>query len=361
MNFELFIEEIKHDREIPEIVDLGIEKALNNLSKKNKQKNKRIHTIKLKKLAIAFSVFCVLNISFSIYAMTYFNWSGSIQKRFALDLFDKNLLQNGGFAVNPGMTKGDRDIISAENNGIIISVVQTVADSNNAVIGLRVEGFEIDSSKEIMLDYDILIDGKMVPYASSKSFFYDKDKKYGETILELKINANGNYVESIIGKRIAVDIKGIYYCDNEFSFDELKYDIGGPWHLEWILSGGNYNKEWNIYKEIGDTGMILTYIKLTPISIYMGFIDDSNNSNKDFGFEHDFYGFRLADGSFLYNIDDAGQCGAGLNSGYDYYINYSLTKIINPEEITAVLFIKEIPFDYINPSEDDFYIIELND
>lgn len=38
MSFEVFIEEIKSDNEIPEVVDSGIKEALSNLAKKKQSK-----------------------------------------------------------------------------------------------------------------------------------------------------------------------------------------------------------------------------------------------------------------------------------------------------------------------------------
>ena len=67
------------------------------------------------------------------------------------------------------------------------------------------------------------------------------------------------------------------------------------------------------------------------------------------------------DGTIKYDAISEGEYGLVFEKDYDYYMKYNFDNIINPEDISALLFIKEVPIDYMNPSEEDFYVIELND
>ena len=364
MSFEVFIEEIKSDNEIPEVVDYGIKEALGSLAKKNNQKSNIGHVINYKRYIMVFTVFLVCVFALSVSAKTLIYWSGSIEERFVLNIFDKDLLERGGFAVNPGMTKSETDVTTAECNDVVISVTQTVSDSENAVIGLQITGLEDYAKGELMLDCEVLIDGKMPSHVSGYSFFYDSEKGYGETYIEILYNSGDmDDVESIIGKRITIDIKGIVKCDNFPTVQDYNYAVEGEWHLEWSLSGGEEKREWSMSKKIGDTGITLTYAKITPISIYLRFKADDTlgASAEDFGEKHNLYGIKFGDGTIKYDAVSEGECGLVFENDYDYYMKYNFDNIINPEDISALLFIKEVPIDYMNPSEEDFYVIELND
>ena len=363
MSFEVFIEEIKSDNEIPEVVDLGIKEALGSLAKKNNQINSINSAINYKRFVMAFTVFLVCVFTLSVSAKTFIYWSGGIEERFILDIFDKDILENGGFAVNPSMTKGEADVLSAECNGVVISVTQTISDSENTVIGLQITGLEDYAKGELMLDCEVLIDGKKPSHVSGHSFIYDSDKGYGDTYIEILFNSGDmDDVESIIGKRITIDIKGIVKCDNFPTVQDYNYAVEGEWHLEWSLSGGEEKREWSMSKKIGDTGITLIYARFTPISIYLRFKADDTVGTlvEDFGEKHNLYGIKFADGSIKYNAISEGECGLVFEKDYDYYMKYNFDNIINPENISALLFIKEVPIDYENPSEDEYYVIEID-
>ena len=363
MSFEVFIEEIKSDNEIPEVVDSGIKEALSNLAKKNNQRNNISPVINYKRFVMAFTVFLVCVFTLSVSAKTFIYWSGSIEERFVLNIFDKDVLENGGFAVNPGMTKGEADVLSAECNGVVISVTQTISDIENTVIGLQITGLEDYAKGELMLDCEVLIDGKKLSHVSGHSFIYDSDKGYGDTYIEILYNSgNEEDVESIIGKRISINIKGIAKCDNLPTVQSFNYVVEGEWHLEWNLSGGDEKREWNISKEIGDTGIVLIYARITPISIYLRFkADDTIGASAEyFGEKHNLYGIKFGDGTIKYDAVSEGECGLVFENDYDYYMKYNFDNIINPEDISALLFIKEVPIDYENPSEDEYYVIGLD-
>lgn len=364
MSFEVFIEEIKSDNEIPELVDLGIKEALGSLTKKNNQINSINSAINYKRFVMAFTVFLVCVFTLSVSAKTFIYWSGGIEERFILDIFDKDILENGGFAVNPCITKGEADVLSAECNGVVISVTQTISDIENTVIGLQITGLEDYAKGELMLDCEVLIDGKKLSHVSGHSFIYDSDKGYGDTYIEILFNSGDmDDVESIIGKRITIDIKGIVKCDNFPTVQDYNYAVEGEWHLEWSLSGGEEKREWSMSKKIGDTGITLIYARITPISIYLRFkADDTVGASAEgFGEKHDLYGIKFVDGTIKYDAISEGEYGLVFEKDYDYYMKYNFDNIINPEDISALLFIKEVPIDYMNPSEEDFYVIELND
>ncbi|MBQ9278685.1 MAG: hypothetical protein IJ224_08625 [Lachnospiraceae bacterium] len=363
MSFEVFIEEIKSDNEIPEVVDSGIKEALSNLAKKNNQKNNINSAIRYKRFVMAFTIFLVCVFTLSVSAQTFIYWSGSIEDRFVLNLFDKDILENGGFAVNPSMTRGEADVTIAEYNGVVISVTQTVADSNNIVIGLQITGLEDYAKSELIPECEVLIDGKSIPHVSAYSFIYDSEKGYGETYIEILYNSGDEEdVESIIGKRIAINVKGIATCDNLPTVQGFNYVVEGEWQLEWTMSGGEEKREWNLSKDIGDTGIVLIYARITPISIYLRFkADDTVGASAEgFGEKHNLYGIKFSDGSIRYNAISEGEYGLAFEKDYDYYMNYYFNNIVNPEDISALLFIKEVPINYENPSEDEYYVIGLD-
>ncbi|MBQ9234529.1 MAG: hypothetical protein IJ167_10930 [Lachnospiraceae bacterium] len=365
MNFETFIEEIKSDDEVPEVVDLGIEEALSVLSKK-KTKQNNFSRNSFKRYAIGFIVVFVGIVTVSVSAKTYIYWPGVIEERFSLDFFDKIILENNGYIMNPSTIRSNPDILYAEKDGVTISVTQTVSDGDSVFIGLYITGLDEYAGKELLLDFDVLIDGEAPLGQEFHYFVYDKEKNCGETYIEIDTN-DDETIESVTGKKIVLDIKEIYTLENVEDNLELLINkdvvAKGVWHFEWTLSGGDLKKEWTTSKEIGDTGMIMTYVRATPIGIYIKFKSelDSIDYNEDFYEKHYLYGISFLDGSCIYDALASGTFGWVFESDYDYYIDFELSKAINPEEIRSLLFIKKVPFNYDNPSEEDFYVIELNE
>lgn len=363
MSFETFIEEIKSDNEVPEVVDFKIEEALDSISKKKPIQNRFLRTA-FKRYAIAFAVAFICLAAVSVSAQSYIYWPGVIEDRFSLDFIDKGILENGGFTMNQRIVGDEPDILYAESDGVTISVTQTVADGNNVFIGLYITGLEEYSDKELFLDFDVLIDGEEPEGQELHSFLYDEEKRCGETYIE--IDPYSDDLSDIEGREIVLDIKTIRlfegFEDNLLQLDNCEIIAKGVWHFEWTLSCGDLNKEWTLSKKIGDTGMVMTYVRATPIGLYIEFKSESDSIDysEDFFLEHYLYGIRLSDGSCIYNALASGTFNWVFDSDYDYYIDFNLSKVINPEEISALLFIKEAPFDNDNPSEEDFYVIELN-
>ena len=77
MSFETFVEEIKSDNEVPEVVDFKIEEALDNLSKKKSRHNNFLRT-SFKRYAIAFAVAFICVAAISVSAQSYIYWPGYI-------------------------------------------------------------------------------------------------------------------------------------------------------------------------------------------------------------------------------------------------------------------------------------------
>ncbi|MBQ8914262.1 MAG: hypothetical protein IJ054_09505 [Lachnospiraceae bacterium] len=363
MNFETFIEEIKSDNEVPEVVDLKIEETLGSLSKKKTKRNSFFRT-PFKRYAIAFALVFICVAAVSVSAQSYIYWPGVIEDRFSLDFFDKVILENGGFTMNQRIIGGESDILYAESDGVAISVTQTVADSDNVFVGLYITGLEEYAGRDLILDFDVLIDGKEPPGKEVHSFIYDEEKNCAETYIEID-SYYDEILDSVIDKKIILDIKSIRIFDSAddmfLQLDDLEIAAKGVWHFEWTLSGGDTKKEWTISKEIGDTGMIMTYVRATPIGLYIEFISgsDSIDYSEDFFTEHYLYGIRLLDGSYIYNALASGVFGWAYENDYDFFIDFNLETIINPEEISALLFIKDVMPDEENPSEGYFYVIEL--
>lgn len=75
-------------------------------------------------------------------AAVYTRWSGSMQKRFKPSEAAKQQAEKSGLSVMYDPTQAqDGSVLTATDQGITVSVVQTVVDSARASIVLRVEGF----------------------------------------------------------------------------------------------------------------------------------------------------------------------------------------------------------------------------
>jgi len=75
-------------------------------------------------------------------AAVYTRWSGSMQKRFKPSEAARQQAEKSGLSVMYDKAEaGDGSVLTATDQGITVSVVQTVADSSRAFIVVRVEGF----------------------------------------------------------------------------------------------------------------------------------------------------------------------------------------------------------------------------
>lgn len=183
------------------------------------------------------------------------------------------------------------EVLSATDQGITITAVQSIADNHRAEITFRVEGFTLpeDRSPEMFRD-SVTIDGNSHFYSSMSGGFFDgtthnkdgewvyasngqpvasRDDAFQSAILQwvaedgsmeyqLFIDFQNNG-ESYLGKEFAIHFTGVGVGPEKGGIMEEPL-VSGSWDLHWTLTGAD-NSESTVTitpnMEIGDSGLTL--------------------------------------------------------------------------------------------------------
>lgn len=197
------------------------------------------------------------------------------------------MLENKTEETNPG------EVLSATDQGITITAVQSIVDNYGAKLFFRVEGFTLPEGRapELFWDRDrVTIDGSTEFHSSMTGWFFDGttrneagewvyasnglpvkfgNDKYQSAILQwvaddgsleyqmdIRFQDNG---ESYLGKEIAIHFNGIGVGAEKGGIMEEPL-VSGSWDLHWTLTGAD-NAENAVTitpnMEIGDSGLTL--------------------------------------------------------------------------------------------------------
>ena len=132
------------------IVDLkGMD--MNNIHKEMKVKSgKRLHISVYSKAAVIIIV-CVISLgTIGVGASAlYHRWSDGIRDKYQISSEDTEKYEQSGLAKFPGDESGVREVTQ---NGVTISVAQTIIDNYYAYVSFRIEGFDIKAGGTPGLD-----------------------------------------------------------------------------------------------------------------------------------------------------------------------------------------------------------------
>lgn len=207
------------------------------------------------------------------------------------------MLENKTEETNPG------EVLSATDQGITITAVQSIVDNYGAKLFFRVEGFTLPEGRAPGLFWDrdrVTIDGSTEFYDSMTGWFYDGttrneagewvyasngqpvkfgNDKYQSAIyqwvaddgsleyqMDIRFRDNG---ESYLGKEFAIHFDGIGVGPEKGGIMEEPL-VSGNWDLHWTLTGAD-NTENAVTitpnAEIGDSGLTLLEAEIGQMSI----------------------------------------------------------------------------------------------
>ena len=183
------------------------------------------------------------------------------------------------------------EVLSATDQGITITAVQSIADNQHAEITFRVEGFTLPEDRNPAMFRDsVTIDGNSHFYSSMSGGFFDgtthnkdgewvyasngqpvasRDDAFQSAILQwvaedgsmeyqLFIDFQNNG-ESYLGKEFAIHFTGVGVGPEKGGIMEEPL-VSGSWDLHWTLTGAD-NSESTVTitpnMEIGDSGLTL--------------------------------------------------------------------------------------------------------
>lgn len=257
------------------------------ISEMNNKKQTRKHNArKLLLLSLAAATLLVTLTGAAVYT----HWSRTAQHQYKPTQQIKEQAEKSGLSVmleEPPKASESSDVLSATDQGITVTAVQTLIDGYQGQITFRIEGFDLPESKYPYVWPAITIDGDEHPFSSLSGSFFDGTTHneegqwvYADTGLPVE-HANDEF-QTVILKPVAKD--GSMEYTSTFSFQEppfsvdgkeivVKFDsigiqsdepagmpvelVKGNWELRWALSSSSEETSITPNAEIGASGVKL--------------------------------------------------------------------------------------------------------
>ena len=354
-------------------IDMNMTNDKNNDMSRNKSENRSRRSI-YNKIAVIVIV-CVISLS-TIGAgasAIYRKWSDGTRDKFQVTDGDAEKYEQSGLAQFPGDDSGVKKVTQ---NGVTISVAQTIVDNYYTYVSFRVEGFDIKEGETPGFGtHHCTLDGKEV---SNLSGFYARNvlDENGQLVFrddELVQNyvlEDGSMEYHILldsegkkgflqGKKLAVEFGDLGVYDD---YLDIKVDNDGNWRFEWELGGDSTSVTKETHTVLEDTGAVVTECEVSPISI-RAVLDISGAKNMTSDEKYAVLsGVKLTDGTMLTDIVDAGN--ENTNTSGEYELLFTTNRILDVSQVESLLFWKNAGED--EDGEDaqytlnDFYEVPFN-
>ncbi len=308
-------------------------------------------------------------------AAVYTAWPQSSQTRFNPTQEIKEQAEKSGLSVIPRETKTGNEVLSATDQGITVTVVQTIADQFGARIVMRVEGFTPKQGMGIrpwVYGTPPTLGGSTVFWGSAGTSFFngiswDPDgtatytdgtpvRKYEDGSWEeryIREDGSMELVESFsfldsseqnLGKVIKLHYTGFGHTEYvSKAVDNYVKDVEGNWELEWVLTGAGEDASLHLTPnvEIGDTGTILLEAQIGQLGIRTVYQinRDWDGHDRAEQLPEGLYALKMKDGRVILM--------GGPTAGYVdkekriYFMEAEpFNSIIDPHQVQALLFHK---------------------
>lgn len=266
-----------------------------------KKETKNMSVLKRKHSRIVLIAAIIATALLLMGAAVYTAWPQSSQTRFNPTQEIKEQAEKSGLSVMPQKSKTGNEVLSATNQGITVTVVQTIADQFGARIVLRVEGFTPKQGMGIqpwVFGTPPTLGGSTVFWGSAGTSFFNgiswnldgtatyadgtPVRKYENGFWEerfvredgsLELVESFSFLDSSaqnLGKVIKLHYTGFGHTEYvSKAVDNYVKDVEGDWELEWVLTGAGEDASLHLTPnaEIGDTGTILMEAQIGQLGI----------------------------------------------------------------------------------------------
>lgn len=383
---------------IPDVVqeraELAFEKIRTKEGKVIKMRSKKRRG-KAIWIAVAAAVFALGTMTV---CAAYLHWSKGLEARFEATDEQKQLLEEGQYAapLNSEGSNSGGDGNGGENNnsvtaqGVTITPQQSIVDGRFAWLSFKVEGYDLEEGKEPCFQYiAVTVEGdgeSNISYSSSfyngihigedgRAVYEDGSPADGEIFVNddgsmeyiIMVNATQYGENGLIGKNVHVEFTdlGTVYKAEYFP------DLEAVWAFDFTLKGSDKVRKLNLSEPLGDSGATVIYAEISPISIYVnydfplqeevieGFNEDGEPiTSTTFVEAPPITGVRLKDGTMLAYLANGGVAGYLDDSHEVYTESYAFDRIVDTDQIEALLFRKGWPEEG-GLTEADLYIVPI--
>lgn len=230
-------------------------------------------------------------------AAVYTRWSNSMQVKYNPSEEIKQQAENSGLSMMFNEAKDSEDpneVLSATDQGITVTIVQTIVDAYDAELTFRIEGFALPEGRLPDVWPIVSIDGSEHFYSMQEGRFFDgtlRDEQGNRVYMDgtpvqcdadgiviPRYVANGGSLEythhisfsetdgRYLGKEIQVRFPyiGIQSTQKAGPSEPV---VEGNWTLNWILTGTDSSITVTPNAEIGSSGVVLLDAELGPRTI----------------------------------------------------------------------------------------------
>lgn len=369
--------ELQCGPKVPERVHVKMEAVYESLPEK-----KRVLLFPKSTAAVAAALIVVLLGAGTVTAAVYTHWTRGLSGTLQADETTMERAERIGLSETPAVTVPE-DIITATDQGVTVTAAQSIVDSYMAYLSFKVEGFTVPEGEEpcfgqVALTVDgndglnwsasfyngltIGSDGRAMyddgtPFETDENGnlierFYDADGS-----LEYQIWLTGGNEGDFLDKEIDVTFRSLGTVEHT-SFEPL---LDGEWHLRWRLTGNTDKKLWSGSYRLEGTGITVTEMELTPISIRaVCQLDEYWAGHETLeSFPAELTGVKLKDGTLYLFLADGGSEGYLSQGELLYQMHYATDRILDPEQVEAFLFWKEPTNGEEVPTEENFYVVPI--
>lgn len=381
----------RNDVEVPEKVRTGVEDTLASIRKepinkpeRNTDSRRYLHFFKSQAAAAA----CVAVLAaggITAAAAGYHLWSRGIENSLQATDSQKEAAESSGLADNP--KDSDGNVTSVEHDGITVSVEQTIVDNYRAVIALKIHGLVLADDEDpavgtVTCDIDgvdsnwsgsfangtimtadgrsVYPDGSEIDWSEAHPLHYEDEN--GDYEYDLYFDNNGE-AGAMIGKTIHVTI-GDFGADTSANY---KAPAQGEWKLNWTLKGSSEIRKTDLDEKIGDTGATVKSVEISPISAritmdwpYQEITEKGINEDNGETIESTTFKEAPALRALLMKDGTVNMEAVGWTAidGYDddshktYVAQVNFQRIIDPDEVSELLFMPDELFEKLQSMED---------
>ena len=348
---------LQQDVKIPDIVETKASQTFARIQREAKTGNekiivydKKIRSPKKKYAVLAMTAVLAVG-TVSVYA-AYTNWSKGLKEELRVtDDQQENLQANGMAAFSDA---------SATDAGVTVSAQQSITDNYYTYLSFKVEGYHLEDGKQPDFEnVSVTVDGKQ-DFSSGSSFYSgivsDND---GMTVYAdgsaLETTEDGKIIEHyvmddgsmeyhmvlakgdekgyFIGKKLHVEFENL----GTVAKAEYFPDITGKWELDMTLGGADTSTIIQTGEQLGDTGLTLTSVELSPISIRAAYDGTAVDQEAEIPM---ITGLVFKDGTRIEGI--YGGPGSEVTEGSQHITSFALDRVIDPDQVAAVLIPKNL-------------------
>lgn len=278
----------------------------------------------------------------------------------------KKQAEKTGLSMIPtGADDGGQETVSATDNGVTITLAQTVMDQNGGKAIFRIQGLKLEEGQSPWAWYDYTIDGKdwtQLGISGGSQFFNGttldeqgnwvnvKDGKpasgYDYQLSDGSIEFSCDFAwdgKDVFGKEMVFTFTGLGITGEKFE-DEDIMTTPGKWELRWTLQGSAKEpKKWTPDAKIGHWDLTLAEAEIGQYSMKFTYrLGDAYADEVDF-VERERWdptpaGIRLKDGTDIQNPSGSGSGEWDAENHLFTQIHSALGTVLDPEQVAGLYF-----------------------